>query len=357
MTAFAGELLDFADHTGVQETFQDRGWTDGLPIVPPTPDRVSEMLGAVHMQPGTVIGHFVEGNLTVDAEAIAVNAVMAGARPEYMPVLVAIVKAITVPSFGLMSVQASTSAGVVLSIVGGPITSAIGMNSGRNCFGPGNQANATIGRALRLLQTNTLLQRPGFYERSDLGRVEKYTFCIAESDNLGPWKPLHEEMGCAPGSSGVTVFGATSGAYYADLTSKSPERFLLGIARRMASLHISRFGLSSQVVVLNPDSHDYLVANGWTKPAVREFLHANAVQSLATLKESAWCRTAHVGPNGAYNTQAPTEAGDDNLFFSITPSPDAILLAVAGGYAAKKATIIPSIDEYEVEAVPSYAQI
>src|ERR1700734_4162235 len=84
MTSFAGELLDFADHTSVQETFADRGWTDGLPIVPPTPDRVSEMLAAVGMQPDTLIGRFIEGNLTVDAEAIAVNAVMAGARPEYM---------------------------------------------------------------------------------------------------------------------------------------------------------------------------------------------------------------------------------------------------------------------------------
>jgi len=352
-----GEVLDLPDFDTVQSAFLERGWTDGLPVVPPTPELVEAMLAGASLQPDTIVGEFLEGNTAIDGEAIAVNAVMAGCKPAYMPVVVSIIKAITKPEFGLMSVQASTAGGAVLSIVGGPIASAIGMNSGRNCFGPGNQANATIGRAVRLIQGNVFSQRAGFYERSDLGRTDKYTNCIAELDELGPWPHLHEEMGCSPGSSGVTCFGAQSGAYYADLTSATPERFLLGLAQRMASLHISRFGLSGQLIVFNPDSHDYLVKAGWSKQDVREYLHAHAVKSLATLKETAFCRTEHVGSNGEYSTQTPIEPGDESLFFSITPSPEAILIAVAGGYAAKKASIIPSVDEYQVEAVPTAAEI
>lgn len=351
---FASDVIDLVDEDQVQQAFLDHGWTDGLPVIPPTVERVERMLSAGGMSPGTEIGEFAEGNVTVDAEAIAINAVMAGCRPEYLPVLVGIVRAITVPDFGLMSVQATTSGGAILSIVGGPIASRIGMNSGLNCFGPGNQANASIGRALRLLQTNTLKQRPGFYERSDLGRAEKYSSCIAETDDLKGWPHLHEEMGCAPGTSGVTTFGCTSGAYFADLTSHTPHRFLLGIARRMASLHISRFGLSSQLVVFNPDSHSYLVSHGWTKQDVREFLHENATESLKTLKESAFCRTTQVR---GHSTQTAIEPGDEDIHLPITPTSDAILIAVAGGYAAKKASIFPSVDEYQVEAVPSWAPI
>ena len=352
--ALQGDLLDLPDYPHVQQHYLDQGWTDGLPIVPPTPDLVEAMLAGGGLQPNTIVGNFIEGNVAIDGEAIAVNAVMAGARPEYMPVIIAIIKAITHSEFGLMSVQASTGGGAVLSVVGGPISSKIGMNSGRNCFGPGNQANATIGRALRLIQTNVFSQKEGFYERSDLGRADKYTFCIAESDNLGPWPYLHEEMGCAKGSSGVTCFGGQSGAYFADLTSVTPERFLLGIARRMASLHISRFGLSSQVVVFNPDSHEYLVKAGWSKQQVREYLHEYGTQSLAALKQTAFCRTAIV--NG-HSTQTPVEPGDESVMLPITPKPEAILIAVAGGYAAKKASIIPSMDEYEVEAVPVATEI
>ena len=134
--------------------FYQKGWTDGLPIIPPTERRIQAMLDTAHMEPDTIIGSIPERSRVFTAEVVAINAVMAGCLPDYFPVVLAAISAVSDPAFGLHGPTATTHGAAILMIVNGPITEAIGLNSGQNVFGPGNRANATIGRTLRLVLIN-----------------------------------------------------------------------------------------------------------------------------------------------------------------------------------------------------------
>src|SRR2546426_6657089 len=197
-----------ADWVGGVETYFERGWSDGLPVVPATEDAVWRFLEAVGLEPSDVVLTEPVRRRTITAEKVAINAVLAGCQPEDMPVLIAALEAMADPAFTLHGSITSTGGSATLLVVNGPIRHEIGLNSGANVFGPGWRANATIGRAIRLITLNCLGALPGVLDKSTQGHPGKYTYCIAEHEDASPWEPLHVERGFARASSVVTVFAA-----------------------------------------------------------------------------------------------------------------------------------------------------
>ena len=186
------------------------GWSDGLPVAPPTVARVAEFIGGAGRAPEEIIGELPERRRVITVEKAAANAVMAGCRPEYFPVILAAAEAMLDPVFNLVGPSSSMGGAAVLVIVNGPVAGQIGLNSRNNLFGPGNRANGTIGRAIRLILMNACAAIPGLFDRSVIGHPGKYTYCIAEAEGETHWTPLHIERGFAPGDSAVTVFAGES---------------------------------------------------------------------------------------------------------------------------------------------------
>src|SRR5690606_24806227 len=183
----------------------DRGWTDGLPVVPPTPERVLRMLQGTTRKPDEILGLMPPDLAPCSVEKVAVNAVMAGCKPEYLPVVLAAVEAALIDEFGTHGVLCTTMFAGPVVIVNGPVAQRVGLNSGVNALGQGHRANASIGRALQLVIRNVAGGRPGELDRATLGTPGKYSFCFAEAEH-DAWEPLSVERGFAPGTSTVTLF-------------------------------------------------------------------------------------------------------------------------------------------------------
>src|SRR2546426_9005926 len=206
--ALQSAIYDLADALDVNELYQQKGWTDGLPIVPPTEERIVECLQAVGLAATDIVGVERVRQRPMAAEKVAINAVMAGCLPAYMPVVVAILRAMCQEPFNLHGSTASTGGSAPFIVVNGPVRTAIEMNATHNVLGNGNRANATIGRAVRLVLINILGYLPGQLDRSTLGHPGKFTFCIAEDEEDSPWTPLAQERGVPAGASGVTVMAS-----------------------------------------------------------------------------------------------------------------------------------------------------
>jgi hypothetical protein len=202
----ASRAIEVAEEADPMEVAFDRGWTDGLPVVPPTDLRIARMLAATPRRSGEVIGLIPPNLAPCTVEKAAINAVMAGCRPEYFPVVLAVIEAALKPEFSMHGLLATLWFSGPVVIVNGPVTRRIGMNSGGNALGQGNRANATIGRALQLLIRNVGGGVPGEIDRAVLGNPGKYTFCFAEDESDPDWVPLNVARGAAPGSSSVTLF-------------------------------------------------------------------------------------------------------------------------------------------------------
>jgi thiol-disulfide isomerase/thioredoxin len=200
-----------------------RGWTDGLPVVPPTPERVARMLTGTSRAPDDVIAVIPPDLVECTVEKVAINALLAGCLPEHLPVVLAAVEAACTDEFNVHGLLATTWFTGPVVVVNGPITTRIGMNSGINALGQGNRANATIGRALQLTVRNVGGGRPGGVDRATLGQPGKYTFCFAEKEDGAPWEPLHVSRGMAPGSNAVTLFAGGGVQGIADQLSRTPE--------------------------------------------------------------------------------------------------------------------------------------
>ena len=201
--------ISLDDEYAVTQYFWEQGWTDGLPIVAPTPDRVEVFLAAAGLEPEAMVGTYQTRATALTAEKLAVNAVMAGCKPEYMPVLVAAFEGLTDPAYR-MNHMASLGSPWPLIIVNGPIVKEIGMTSGQYVMGGGNHANATIGRAVSLTMANCFGAKVGGVQRGCLGNPNRWSFCIAENEDT-PWTPLHAQRGFQAEESAVTVFGSMNG--------------------------------------------------------------------------------------------------------------------------------------------------
>ncbi len=307
------------------ETFVERGWTDGLPIVPPTPDRVEAALAGAGLPGDTVLGRVPERRRTVTAEKVAVNAVMAGCRPEYLPVVIAAMRAMLDPAFGLHGPAASTAGVAPLVIVNGPYAREIGLNAGQNVFGPGHRANATIGRAVRLVLHNVCGRA---FDRATLGHPGRYSYCIAELPG-SPWEPLHVMRGFAAEESVVTVVAAEAPNQVANHAATAPEGILATMADRMRALGSANMGgggRAEMVVVLCPEHVETMAAAGWTKRQARDHLWRTATRTRADLEAG-----------GILPPGAPGEAG----VLHVTPSPEDLLVVVAGGDAGRFSACLP----------------
>jgi len=249
----------------------ERGWTDGLPVVPPTRERVLRMLAGTPRDPGEVVAGVPPDLAPCTVEKVAVNAVMAGCRPEYLPVVIAAVEAACDERFNIHGVLATTYAPGPVVIVNGPIARAIGMNAGVNALGQGNRANATIGRALQLVVRNVGGGRPGEVDRATLGHPGKYTFCFAENEADSPWEPLSVERGLPPHTSAVTVFAGEGPRAVFDQLSRTPESLARSFAWCLRTVAHPKLARDYEaVVVVSPEHARVFRLAGWTKARLRE---------------------------------------------------------------------------------------
>ena len=306
------------------EYIYEQGWTDGLPVIPATEERVQEFLARVDKAPSDVIGVVPTRGRVITAEKIAINAIMAGCRPEYMPVLVAIIEAMCEPDFNYHGSLASTGSSAQLIVVNGPIAAELGINSGVNVFGPGWRPNATIGRAIRLIIINVTGGVPGVLDKSTLGQGGKYSMCIGENEDISPWEPLHVQRGYALEDSTVTVFAVFSPMQFSDHSTGAPESFLEDVADRMTA-----FGhnMDEFVIVLSQEHIRIFRNAGWSKRQAMEYLHQRAVISTERLKRQNSLRGDAAG-------------GDDSQMHSIVKTPEGIVFLVAGGEAGGFSSLI-----------------
>jgi hypothetical protein len=316
------------DAMAANELFQRNGWTDGLPIVPPTEEPVRACLEWAGMEPGEVVGIEPVRGLPITAEKVAINAVMAGCLPPYLPVVVAALQAMCAEEFLLHGTSASTGGSAPLLIVNGPVRIEIGMNARHNALGNGNRANATIGRALRLLLINMLGCIPGEMDRSTLGHPGKYSFCLAEDEEDTTWTPLAQERGIPFGTSAVTVLSAESPRQFMNEWTDDPEEICETLAAEIRANMLTYSIWPGNYVALFPKQlRDVLTAAGWSKRDIREYVYRRA-----RVRRGDW-RSA--------GKAKLSDRGDDNQEYCALRTPDDLLVVAAGGPAGGFGAVIP----------------
>jgi len=262
-----GELED------VFEAMDERGWTDGLPVVPPTRERVLRMLEGTSRDPAEVVAVVPPDLVECTVEKVAINAVLAGCRPEYLPVVITALEAACTGEFNAHGLLATTWSSSPVIVVNGPIAERIGMNSGGNALGQGNRANATIGRALQLVIRNVGGGRPGGVDRATHGNPGKYTFCFAEDERGSPWEPLSVERGLAPGTSAVTLFAGSGVQPMVDQLSRTPESLARSLAACLRGVANPKLVLAwDALLVVSPEHARVFREAGWPKARLREEL-------------------------------------------------------------------------------------
>ena len=317
------------DPAAIIEAYYERGWTDGLPVLPPTEKSVAAMLDAVALGADEVIGTIPARSTVVVGRKVAINAVMAGCRPEYMPVVVAAVRALCHPEFQYHGPASSTGGSAMVLIVNGPIAERIGMNAGNNVFGQGTRANATIGRAVRLVMMNAMNARPGLLDRATLGNPGKYSFCFAENESDHPWEPLHVERGLARHQSAVTLYASNSLYQVYNQLAATPEPLLLCFADALASAGVPNVrGFSQSLLVFAGEHSEVFRRSGWSKRRVREFLVEHTRRTVAHYKR-------------AGRLDGVVTAADESTWRHIFDDPDDLLIVCAGGRAGSWSACLP----------------
>ena len=289
--ARAAEVTVDGDLEAFNRYLLEHHWSDGLPAIPPTRERVERMLKCTTRKPDEVVGAVAPAFGVATVERIAINAVMAGCYPEYLPVLIAATEAISDPRFNLRGIQATTNPAAVFMIVNGPIAKQLGINSGGNCLGPGAWANATLGRAMRLIQQNIGGAQPGDMDKATQGQPGKYTFCCAENEDASPWAPLHVERGFKKEQSTVTTVGAL-GTWNMNTHAKDANDFLRIVADTMTFPASSDFVYAGEPwLILSPEHAEILHRDGLSKADVKRGLWERARLSCQRLSAKDFGRT------------------------------------------------------------------
>ena len=280
----AAEIIQ-SDAMELFETCVRAGWTDGLPVIPPTAERVAEFVERSGRKSGDVIAEIPPLGGAATVEKIAANAVMAGGVPEHMPVLIAALEAAMDPSLNIGGIQCSTHMASPLMILHGPIRNELGINSGANTFGQGVRANATLGRALKLALVNIGGSRPGEADKATLGQPGKFTFCIGENEEESPWQGLHVDRGLRSSDSAVTLYGAEGPQNINNQAADNPFDILKTVASMMTNLGSNHIFIQGEsFVVLCPEHAQIIASFGWTKADVQHFLFQNATRGHAEIK-------------------------------------------------------------------------
>ena len=269
----AARKIEYAEADDPVELAYARGWTDGLPIVPPTDERVIAMLKGTTRRPNESVGKIPPYLADCTVEKVAINAVMAGCKPEYMPVLLAAIEAALEPVFTLHGVLATTYFSSPVIVVNGPIAKKIQMNSGINALGQGNRANATIGRALNLIVLNVGGGRPGQADRSTLGAPSKYTLCFAEDESDPAWEPLSVARGMKRGVSAVTLFQGHGPEAFVDQKTRTAEGLTKSFATTLVKMGHERLTQSARaLLVLSPEHYAIYKEAGWDRKRIERAL-------------------------------------------------------------------------------------
>ncbi|HZC46847.1 MAG TPA: TlpA disulfide reductase family protein [Candidatus Acidoferrum sp.] len=263
--------IELGDAEDVFEFMFERGLTDGLPVVPPTPERVMWMLTGTRRDPRDVVAIVPPNLAPATVEKVAVNAVMAGCKPEYLPVVLAALEAVCTDEFNIHGIMSTTWGATPVIVVNGPIRHRLDMNMGMMALGYGTRSNATIGRALKLVLRNVGGARPGDIERSTLGAPGKFTTCFAEWEERSPWEPLHVERGFSKDDNVVTVFGLEAGSrQIADQTSTTARALAGSLGMGLeACWHPKQHNTGEILLVISPEHADTLAREKWTKAQVR----------------------------------------------------------------------------------------
>jgi len=320
------------------ERLHARGVTDGLPVIPPTPELVRRFVEASG-RPGDELVAVVPPNMgRGTVEKLAVNAVLAGARPEYMPAILAAVRAMCAEPFALHGVAATTNFASPLLILNGPVRKDLDVNCAAGVFGSGWRANATIGRTIRLVMVNLGGARPGVISMSTFGHPGRYTYCIGEHEEASPWPPLHVERGFAPDDSTVAVFAAEAPHGVYDHRSRRGHQILNSIAASLsATWNYKLTGYGDTLVVLSPEHARTLADDGWDKPRMRQYLWERCQLPVRELiPDDEWGE----GLPESVRARFADPAHDDTRIPKFR-SPDNLVILVAGGTAGRFSAVIP----------------
>jgi hypothetical protein len=327
-TTIPADLTVDDDPTTLLLEFSNRQWCDGLPIVPPTPERVAAMLGG--RDGARSLGPMPPVWRRATLEKLAVNAVMAGCEPAAFPIIVAAVEAMLDPTFNLYGVQATTHPVAPLLVVNGPYGRKIGLHGGSGCFGPGFRANATLGRAIRLILLNVGGAWPGRYDMATQGSPAKYAYCIAENEEASPWGPL-----CT--GDVVTVYGGEGPHNVNDHVSTTAAGILANVADTAVSLGSNvgwYFSQAQLLVALGPEHAATIAGDGLSRADVQRFVYENARQPLGLMRLG--------GMYGMHDWPAWMNATSDaEARLPRVPSPEDIFVIVAGG-SGKHSAVVPN---------------
>jgi hypothetical protein len=327
-SALACPILEAEDALEVNEMYQRNGWTDGLPIVPPTEERVRRCIEAMGLQPDDTVGTEPVRRRRITAEKIAIAGVMAGCLPEYMPVVAAAVRAMCEPQFGLHGCTASTGGSAPMVFVNGPVRTRIGMNATHNAFANASRANASIGRSLRLVLLNVLGGIPGQLDRATLGHPGKFTFCVAEDEEDSKWIPLAQERGIPAGTSAVTVLAVESPHQIMNEWTHEPKELLDTYAAADKS-NMLTFSIweGNYAMVVARQHRDIFNAAGWTKQDIREYMF----ERCHVLRKQ-WRDVGKAAVAGRK---------DEDKVYRALRTPDDLLIVAAGGPAGGFGAIAP----------------
>ena len=312
------------DLEAINALYRERRWSDGLPIVPPTQERVESMVAAAGRAGNELVARLAPGYGAATVERVAINAVMAGCAPEFLPIVIAAVEAVAAPEFNLQAIQATTNPVAVWLVVNGPAAARVGVNAAHNCLGQGTWANATIGRALRLCLQNIGGAYPGEMDRATQGQPGKYTFCCAEHETANPWMPLHVERGFAPNASTVTVIGA-EGTMNMNTHCKDGDDLLRVFAETMVHPASNEYCHGGEPwLVLAPEHADILHAAGYDKSRIKERLWELARMPAQRMSAKDLLRVV-ASRSGELGEILP------DTLLPISPRPEDIWFIVAGG--------------------------
>lgn len=326
--------IDIAPGADPFEFMFEQGFSDGLPLVPPTPERVLRMLAGTGRKAQEVIATVPPNMAPLTIEKVTINAVMAGCKPAYLPVVIAALEAVCTSEFNIHGVMATTWGATPVTVVSGPVRHRIGMNMGMMALGYGARANATIGRAVKLVLRNVGGARPGEIERSTLGSPGKFSTCFAEWEERSPWEPLHVERGFAREDSVVTVMGLESGSHQiADQTSRSARALAgsLGLGVECC-WHPKSRGAGDILLVICPEHVDTLWREKWTKADVRRRIQEVTSRPLRELMPN---EQSGVGLDPARLGFATPTAEQIEQPIAKFRKPENINIIVAGGEAGK----------------------
>jgi len=312
-------------------------WSDGLPVVTPTEERIAWMLGGTRRPPEESLGPVPPAGYEATVRQVAAHAVMAGARPEYLPAILGALEAILVERFNLNGLQGTMGPGGPMVVFNGPYARNIGVHAGSGCMGPGFRANATIGRTLRLIMLNLGGAIPGISDMSCFGHPDKFTFCLRENEEMSPWPPLSADMGFGAGEDVVTVFAAEGPHQAFDDASAEPEGLLTTIASVMSTMGSSNaYMRQNMVIAMGPDHAEVMRRGGYARRDVKRRLF-----ELARLTVGQMRRGGRFHHSGGVDWPNWVDRSDDASQVPIIHDPDDILLLVAGGRPGPHSMIVP----------------